>query len=168
MLETISVAIACIAVSIAVTQTIIARRAAQGALIVEMLDKFWEDENRVARRDVSSLKGRLPQTWSDSDIAAAEKVAHQLSLVGFVTKNSYASRRVFMEYWGVRAIVAYQILEPFILSRRAANDSNDQWVDFEWLARATFKYLERRKVWWNTARWARLRARTRLLSLDAI
>src|SRR5690242_7435812 len=125
--------IAVVAAGVSSVQVLVARRASHGALMVEMLSKFWDDDSKTARQGLKGLSRKPVSTWSREEIRHAEQVCHQLSLMGFVIKNSYAHKRAFVDYWGIRAVRAYRILEPLVEQRRSQIQAQDQWVDFEWL-----------------------------------
>lgn len=160
MIETLSAVVAIVAAIVATVQAVIARAATHGELARETLHDFWDKDSVDLRQHVLNLQQKQLGDWTELDMAAADQVARQLSLMGFMVKHRYIAKGPFMEFWGGRAIRIFRIVEPHLMTRREEWSAPEQWVYAEWLARSAFLYAQKRRRFTDTRSWKRLQVRS--------
>ncbi|MEW2144462.1 hypothetical protein AB0869_16795 [Micromonospora vinacea] len=162
MTAQISAVVAIVAALISCVQLLVGRSVSRGGILSGAMTNHWSAENVALRDVVYGLENKDYAQWSEEERAAATAVGIQISQIGFLLRNSYADRRAFLDFWSNWCVRLFVILSPMIADLRLRQNSPDQWIYFEWLARKAYRHTSRRP-WWQRHAWASLKRQTRQL-----
>ena len=159
MLEVISAAVAVAAAAVSTIQLLAAQRVSRNEMSSKAMMEFWAKDNRALRDTVWRLENKPFDQWSEDERWAADLVATQMSYIGLLLRHRYGSSDAFLNFYARWCVEAFRLLSPMVAEKRHDYGAKDQWIYFEWLARAAEIHLCSRP-WWEKRSWQRLKSRT--------
>lgn len=140
-LNAISVLILLVTAIILVRQISEMRRATYATSYKAVYDMLQADDVRLARRIVfTHLQNKAPDTWSEDEIQAAEKVCCTYDCVGIMARNKIVPAKYVADNWGDSLRRSWLVLEPFVKLSRTQRNSGEFWNEYEWLSLEAEKY----------------------------
>ena len=140
-LNAISVMILFVTAIILIRQISEMRRATYATSYKAVYDMLQADDVRLARRIVfTRLSNKTPDTWSEDEIQAAEKVCYTYDCVGIMARNKIVPEKYVADSWGDSLRRSWAVLEPFVKLSRTQRSSAEFWNEYEWLSLEAEKY----------------------------
>jgi len=101
------------------------------------------EEMRMVRKRVFSLKNTEMQDWLHEDKMAVERFCHTYDSVGIMIRNGLIPKNIFLDNWGDSIKRGKPIVMPLIKKYRKDRNAVEIWDDYEWLAIEAEKHLKK-------------------------
>jgi Domain of unknown function (DUF4760) len=122
------------------------QRANRGQSYLTIVQYVQDESVRQARGVAFGLHSVPPESWSEEQVHAAEKVCASYDVIGMLARRKLVDEEMIVDSWGDSLRRLWPILEPLISRYRRERNAPEFWDDFEYLAKRAVERARRRRT----------------------